>query len=245
MNTMNTENKIALATVPEIPVGQPSLTHQGEEIIENALALGARIGRVSNESENKAAVDAQIEIRRILKELEDMRVKMTKPALEYQRALKAFFDSKSKDLQETVFRIGKLTGSYLQLQESKRRAEENARREELTKLEREREAALAQANTHEEREILQDHYNQRAAVEATPPPAPIVKPKGQALREDWEITVNDVHLLARSRPSCVKITPLMSEIKSLLNAGFQVEGVIATKVKNASVRLPRGSSIDV
>ena len=237
--------EIQIAGLDKLAEYKPSLTPDGEAMIQNALAELAMIGRVSNEQENASAVKAQVQCKEAIDLLEKTRVAIGKPALEFKRKVDDFFAQKKSELQAEMFRSQKLTGSYAQLQIAKQRAEENARKEELSRIEREREAALSKATSHDEREQLQAHYNERAAIESRPPENPLPRPKGQVVRTDWEITVTDPLALARMHPSCVKIEPKLTEIKALLNAGLTLAGVTAVKATTAGVRAPRGSTIDV
>jgi len=65
------------------------------------------------------------------------------------------------------------------------------------------------------------------------------------VKTEWEITVTDKYTLARYHPNCVKITPLLSEIKLLLDEGLPVRGVDAEKVVKASVRTKPNQIINV
>jgi hypothetical protein len=58
------------------------------------------------------------------------------------------------------------------------------------------------------------------------------------VREDWEITVNDLHALYRAHPFAVKLEPRLSELRQLLDAGIKVAGVTAKKITKVGVRLP-------
>lgn len=225
------------ATLPA-PLPELSLTPEGEEMISNALAKLSLIGRVANDADNERAVSAIRDAKETLSLLEKARVAGVAPALEAQRTINAFFKAKSAQVLAQVDRAGRLTSDYAALVMAKHRAEENSHKEHLTQLEREREAALAKVDTHDEREAIQSHFNQRAQLEAQAIPNPVQSAKGQHIKEDWDIVVSDVHLLAKAHPSCVKITPLTGEIKSLLKAGIKVAGVTATKQVVSAIRAP-------
>lgn len=243
------EETLALAIAPTIPVGEPSLTPRGEELILDTLSTAGMVGRVSTPEENEASVKSELAIKALLKQMEDLRVELTRPALEHQRKLKAFFDQKGAELRAELQRLTRLSGDWIQLQEKKRQAEENARREELTRLEREREAAIAAATSHEEVEAVQAHFNDRAAVEAVPPPPIATVAKGQSAKPDWEWEIIDVHMFARCYPSCVKIEDKASEIKALLRAGAKMteaQGIRVRQITKVGTRLPQSKApIDV
>lgn len=236
---MSEENQ-PLAIVPAVSQDKITLTPAGEKLISDTIDKAVMIGRVSNQTENQNAVEALLAIKATKKKMEDSRVAFTKPLLDGQRAIKAFYDEKVVELNSEERRLLKLSGDWVQLEEKKRRAEENARREELTRLEREREKAVSECKTHAEVEAVQAHYNDRAAVEAVPPPAPVVA-KSQSAKPDWEIEITDCHLFARCYPSCVTITEKVSEIKALLRAGTKMDerqGIRVKAITNVGVRLP-------
>ena len=228
----------------ELQLPKFSLTEQGERWIQQALEGSALIAKVGDETENNTAVQAAQELKAVINTLEKSRVEITKPALEFQRGAKAFFDGKADEAGQEFHRLTMLVGSYASLQVAKARAAENARLAELSRLEKEREAALAQVKSHEERDVVQAHYNDRAAVEGVVP-APLITAKGQSVQADIEVTVVDLWMLARSHPSCVKIEPRMSEIKALLRAGVKVAGVTSKEVIKAGIRVTTGRVVDV
>lgn len=69
---------------------------------------------------------------------------------------------------------------------------------------------------------------------------------GESNRTDWEIVVVNPYELAKFHPDCVRIEPLLTPIKSALNAGITVKGVRAEKKFTAGVRqFPGRPAIDV
>lgn len=110
-------------------------------------------------------------------------------------------------------------------------AEARAKAEaEVTELRRQQE--LAAAKSHSDLEAAQERHAQAVQMVPTVEPA---RAAGQRIKEDWDIVVTDVRALARAHPACVKLTPINSEIRNLLDAGFQVRGVTASKVVKAGV----------
>lgn len=110
-------------------------------------------------------------------------------------------------------------------------AEDRARCE-AARLELEKQQALALAQSHEQLDAINEAHDR--AVADLPVAAP-VRAEGQRVREEWAITVSDIWLLAKAHPTCVKIEPRLSEIKSLLDAGVKVAGVTATREIKAGV----------
>ncbi len=84
----------------------------------------------------------------------------------------------------------------------------------------------------EDRDQHLERANQEIA--ALPVAAPI-RAEGQRVREEWNVTVTDIWMLARVHPGCVKIEPRLSEIKELLDAGVKVAGILAKKEIKAGV----------
>jgi hypothetical protein len=105
---------------------------------------------------------------------------------------------------------------------------------ETARLELERQRALAAVQTHDALDAANErHCEQVAAL----PTVTAARAEGQVVKWDWEISVSDVHALYRAHPLCCKVTPLLSESQSLLDAGVQVRGVVAKKVPKSSVRI--------
>lgn len=218
-----------------------SFTPDADELRESALSVAALIGRVSTPEEQAEAVAAQQQIKGLLKLCEDSRKQAKEPVLEFGRKIDTVAKRYRTELDEELTRLMKLCGDYQTLQEAKARAAEAARLKELNEIERQKQEQLAKAESHEEMERIHEKACDAAAA------LPIVEPiraSGQVVSHEWEVTVQDIHLLARVHPNCVKIEPRMSEIKALLNSGVRVSGVKAEKVTKSSVRVPRQQLIE-
>lgn len=235
-----------LVSSGELTLPTFSLTKKGEEWIDESLAGCALIGRVSNEIENSRAVASAQELKAVINALEKSRVDLTAPALKFQRECKAFFDGKAEELRKELQRVTRLCGDYASLQISKRRAEENARNEELSRLEREKQQALAVAQTHEARDAVVEHYDSRAKVEGEAP-APLVVAKGQSVAGDLTITVTDIWALAKAYPSVVNPPTIrLTEAKALIKAGVKLPGCTWEESVKVGIRAARpGKPIDV
>ena len=109
-----------------------------------------------------------------------------------------------------------------------------------------RQQELAAAKSHDELDAAQERASQmQAAVQAAPLPEP-VRASGQRIVKDWDVTVTDVWLLAKAHPTCVKIEPLVGEIKTLLKAGVKIAGITAretTKSVVATGRTPKAIEV--
>lgn len=126
---------------------------------------------------------------------------------------------------------------------AKARSDEARAKIEEQRLEVERQRALSTAETHDALDQVNAQHAEQVA--ALPTPERTVA-RGQTVKKDWVITVVDKYMLARHHPNCVSIEPLVSEIKSLLNAGTKVQGITATKETVSNARPARQArAIDV
>lgn len=215
-----------------------SFSETAHALKTDALEKAALVGRVTCAEEQQAAVDAQTAIATVLKETEKARVACKEPVLDFGRRIDATAKTFIADLREEEIRLATLVGDFQQLEAARVRAEQTKENERLRQVERDRQAALSQANSHEEMEAVQERFDRQVAEEARPVIAP-ARVEGQIVREEWEVTVTDVWALARAHPGCVKIEPRMAEIKAMLDSGQKVAGVLAKKVTKAGVRAMR------
>lgn len=103
-----------------------------------------------------------------------------------------------------------------------------------------RQQELAQAESLEKLDAIHEKFNEAAAA------LPVVeqhKAQGQRVVESWEVTVSDIWTLARAHPGCVKMEPLVSEIKKLLDLGIKVHGVTAKKTVSSTTTTRRAIDI--
>lgn len=144
-------------------------------------------------------------------------------------------------------------GRNQKLQEAEREAQrlaamatsvaEKAKAEAL-RVEVEKQRALAAAQSHEALDAVNAHFDEKAA--AMPTLTAPIRAEGQIVRQDWDVVVSDIWLLAKAHPTCVKIEPRISEIKELLRLGVQVRGVTARAIIRAGVRsAPERTAIEV
>ena len=222
----------------DLPKRTAALTPAAHELKRQALEASALIGKVDDAATNANAAEAQVEISRVLKTYEEARKAAKDPVLQLGRAIDDVIKGHVEDVKSEQLRIARLVGDFQKLEEAKRRALEQAENERLLAIERERAAAIAKAASHDEVDKIHEKFNNRVEGERVEIPAPVRAPR-QVVTEDWEITVTDIWLLAKSHPTCVRIEPLNGEIKSLLKAGVKVNGVRAEKVTRSGVRIGR------
>jgi len=202
-----------------------------------ALEAAAVVAVVTNPVQQAAAVEAQRALKAMANDCEKARKACKEPVLEFGRRIDSSAAAFRKELDAELMRLGKAVGDFVTAQEAKRRAEEALRLKELAEIERKRLAELAKAETHDQIDAVQEKFNE--AARNVPVIAPPPRATGQVVRDDWEITVTDIWLLARAHPGCVRIEELKSEIKALLNAGVDVKGVSAKRVTTSGVRVGR------
>lgn len=240
---MSDQQSIIVAPPPA--VATVTLTPGAIALREAALDASALVARVSTPRENETAVHAQTELARVSKLYESARKTVTQPLLDAQRKIKATIDKERKDLEQELLRVSRLIGDYQALEMQRIRAAEAARAQAASDLERERMEALAKAKSDADADAIQQEYNERAAIEATPPPEP-VRAEGQRVTTDWEITRLSEHVLAKARPDLVrKIEFDMRAVKSELQRGVKLPGVEAREVVKSGVITRAQHLIDV
>lgn len=212
------------------------ISSEAQTLKTTALESASLVLKVANAAQQTNAVAALTEIKRVLKLVEESRQSAKAPILDFGRLIDSTSKTFVDPLKAEELRINKLVGDFQALEAARIRDAEAARNRELQEIERQKFEAMSKAESHEEREAIQERACEEA--KALPVVAP-VRAAGQVVSEDWEIVLTDIWLLARSHPSCVKIEPMTREIKALLNAGVKVAGVNAKRVTKSGVRLQR------
>jgi len=221
-----------------------TFTAEAKTMKADALALADAVEQVTTPEENQIAVQAQTALQTAISLTEKSRKACKEPVLEYGRKIDEAAKIFIEHLKTAITRVSQMTGDFAALEQAKVRAAEQARNQELLQIERDRATAMAQAQTHEQLDEVAEHFSAIAAAVA-PPPEP-VRAEGQRITNDWDVVVQDVHLLYRCHSNCVKLEPLMGEIKNLLKMGVTPKGVIATPIVKAGVRAGRyPTAIDV
>lgn len=199
-----------------------------------ALASAALVVSVANEIQQQFAVDALKEVASLLQATEACRKQIKGPIIDFGRLIDDAAKDYSGALQAEKLRLQKLIADYQALVAARAKAEEAERNEQLSKLEKEREAAIANATSLEEIQRVKEESEQKVA--ALPPAIVTRKPVGLSSGLAWEFEVENAHLLYTHHPHLVTIEPKRSEIKAALKAGIQIRGVRAWQENKASVR---------
>jgi|ERR1051325_307470 hypothetical protein len=218
--------------LPKISIGSAFVALKDE-----ALAGAALVAKVTCKAEQDVAVAAQVALKRASKTFEDARLEATAPFTKAARELKAIVDRERVDLDEEYLRLEKLNAEFIAIQNAKALAAEAAKNAELNRLERERQEALAKAETHEERDAINSAIDIKTAEAKEPLFVPTQRSPGQRVTEDWDIEVVDAHALYKAHWQCCELVPRLAEIKLLLNRGIVPPGVRAEKKLRAGVRL--------
>jgi hypothetical protein len=216
------------------------MTGEAERLKTEALEQGATIGKVSDADGNQRAVVAQTAIAALLKLVEEARKAAKDPVLHFGRHIDEQAANWVRELKEEFARLSGLVGDFQQLEQARERAAKKLEDDRLAGLERERQAELAKAATHEELDAIQQKFDTRVQQEAPTAPIAPVRAKGQRVEETIEFEVTDIHALYRAHPNLVKLTELRAEIKSCLKAGMKVTGIRTWKETKASVRVRVG-----
>lgn len=224
-----------------------SVTEQAQAMIAEALRGSALIGKVDNAQENELASKCQGDIAALIRAIDKARLAVTQPYRDAQSSVNRMAEEVTAELKSELTRLQKIVGDFHALELAKVRAAEALRIQKLQDVERERQAALAQAKSHQELEQIQaDHCAKQAEIQAKTAVAP-VKAAGQVVKPDWNIEVTNPGALFLRYPQCVKLTPLVSEIKALLAAGVKPEtlsacGVTVTEVVRTHTRQSKPST---
>jgi len=203
-------------------------------IRDDLVAECEGIKRITNPEDRNAAVLIQTRADAFLKRIEAERKSIKAPFAAACKRIDALASDLVTDLKEAVGDVSLQLGNYEALVRAKAAAEAQAKAKEIAELERKRAEAVAAASTLEEVDEAREKFD--VMIRDTTPSAPPAQERGQVVKEDWQIEVFDIQLLARAHPACVKMEPLAGVIKSLLNAGVNVAGVRATKVTKSTIR---------
>lgn len=220
-------------------------TESAHALKQEALESASVVFLVRNEEEKAVAMEAMGKIKAVIDQAESLRKEVKEPVWLFCQAIDSAAKRFKADLEPEQMRLAKILGDYRALQEARQRAEQAALKAELLEVERAKAREMAQATTHEQAEAVAEKFERVAA--AIPVPAPIPQAKGEVARADWEITVTDIHALYRSQPNCVKLEPLLTQIKAVLDANDgKCAGVKAERKTKIGVRAPRhGQLIEI
>ena len=199
---------------------------------QEALEKSSLIGKVTCAEEQAEAVAAQVELAKLIKSTAASEASIIDPLNAAKKAVWGLAAAFVAELQVEESRIAKLNADYAALLLAQERSALAAQNQKLLEIEREREAVLAKAGSLDERDEIHERFDAEARAL---PAVEVQRAEGQRIRQEWEVTVSDIHALYRHHSHCVKLTPLLSEVKALLEQGVEVKGVKAEKVVRSGV----------
>lgn len=221
-----------------------SATDAARALIDEALSLGALIGQVRTAEENNAAVEAQISLKTVDKQIEAAYRAAKDPLVQLGRKLDKTYRDLVAEIQPEYGRIGNLAAQFALAEKRRLDAERIAQQKELDRLEREKhEAIAATPDPVQHAKIIEDHS--RRAAEQMPLPSAPTRATGQKVREEWQIEVVDLIQFARwvlmsGRWECMGIEVKKTAVKEMLEGGMKdIPGLRCEKIGKAGVTLPK------
>ena len=210
-------------------------TLEAQEAREVALGTAALVVKVDNEDQQAMAVGAQRDVHMVITQTEKDRKTVKSPVIELGRKIDRAAQGFVTELKGEELRIGKLVGDYQALLMARARAVEAQKLKDLEAADRERQARIANAESHEEIEQAHEEFQKQAVL--TPAVPEVKKEKGQVVKEVWEFVITDRKLFAQAHWNFVRdIVIDRQAVKDALQAGMKLQGVEAKKVVKASVR---------
>jgi len=239
-----------------------------------ALEASALVGRVTDSGEQDRAVQAQIQLDTLRREVEAARKAVKAPVLDLSREIDRVASEWLAEVEDESLRVSRLVADYQAAEIKRREAAERSARLEAERIERERreqeeavaqqiererQAALAAATSieqqdeidrvacerqREEQERLQADAR-RQQMELVAAIKPPDRAEGQSVRQDWDFEVVDIWQLARMHPACVEVKARRSEILGLLRTGHTLAGIRAFLVVKSTTRTAKRVEVEV
>lgn len=219
-------------------LGTPAveLTVEATEARDGLLREASRITTVADQIDADSAAMILRNMQSFLRTIEAGRKSVKQPVLDVGRQI----DATAKELVQTLAvesdRISRLLGSY---QAEQRRLADERIREERRRLEaeaKERAAAIAAAETAEDRDKAKVEAQnalaerQAALAEVTPP-----KIEGTSVRTTWCFEVVDIEHLYKCAPHLCIIEPNNAAIRAAIKNGKQFPGLRVWKEAKAVI----------
>lgn len=215
-------------------------TPRSDEIKEEALVRAALIGSVATPEIKAKAVEVQKLLVNFLKTLENVRVEAKAPALAECQRIDDNCKTYRAEPEAELDRISAAIGTFDTHEWKRKQAEEAQKREDLNRLERERQAGLAAAKTPEEADAVEFAAHQRITATQMRPVFEGTKTAGQTVKMEPEFKVVSIEVLYRNHPQlCDPPSPRVRAIKSAIKSGFKVEGIETSWAVKSSVRAER------
>lgn len=230
---------LTLTTGENSPVSALTVTiaPSAFEIRETAIDFAKSVFEVTNDTEEKLAVEALRELKALSKGVETTRTQLKAPILDAGRNL----DSAAKTFLGPVaaeeVRLQQMLNRFAADKAEAARKLEAERQKELQRIERERLAEEDRIRKEAEKaveaaptfvEAMQAQKTAEARIEAAQvnaaamaPSVPVVatRAEGSSVQQPWTFEVEDIAALYKARPELCSITPKRAEILTLIRAG--------------------------
>ncbi len=232
-----------------------AITQEAVDQKNDALELAGMIGdHITTAAQNEGAYRAAQSIQSMVKAVERSREDMKKPVLVAGKAIDDAHKSFAADLLAEAERIRVAMDTFqcaqrdelrrqeqarareIERVERERREKEEAARQEAARIESERQAALREAQSAEQRKIVEgiaaeereklearkEQVARDAAmqIESLGAAPEAVKAVGQSVRVELDYEVVDMHLLYKSFPRLVEMKEKRQEIRDMLRSGM-------------------------
>jgi len=232
---INTEQLVLSGPIEAATVDIQPAAYEARRI---ALAAAKVCREVRDAESVRAAADALVAVKALLKKIEDSRTTINAPILAAQRAVNNACKDFSADLELEAKRLNTLVGTYQAAEQARAHAarleaerQERLIREEQEKRERERLAAARAGETrHLEGDL--DEIAQEAdaaALEVRQAAAAKIEaaaaPTGVSVRKNWKFEVVDVRKLYAAHPDLCTIVPNNAAIRAIIKNRQDIPGL--------------------
>ncbi len=203
-----------------------------------ALATAAGIVKVSTAEDWDKAQSSLVALKSLIKGVTDAHREAKAPVLAASRALDGLKNEYCAELTAEAARLERLAGDYQRQEAIRAEAARRAVMEEQQRIAAQGAALVEQATDDAEKAAIVDATASAmlAAKSVGMSSAGALDARGTKLIKSLEVEVVDIKALYLARPECVKLSPNMTVIKSLIKSGIHLPGVIATEVNKTSVK---------
>ena len=221
-------------TLPEIKIFiQPTdlIPAELESSRNSLLTQAVSATQIVTADQNDNAGQIVIQMRKHVKQLDEMRKKITTPLDDAKKIVKEFFDNHCADLSGEIIRLKKLGGNFIESENRRVALEEQKKRDEFLAAQKKQfefdEAAKFATTSFEK--MMANHKLESAKAEvqsiiATPEPV-MEKAKGQTMKQVLRYEVTDIFELVKARPDLCRIEAKASAINSTCHPNLPVPGL--------------------
>lgn len=214
-------------------------------IRDNLVLLSRGVQAVQTTEQQERAANWGSSIQTLLAEVESARTSLTAPLLAAQRRLMELSKVYTEPLLAEKQRLGTLISAYQLAERARVQEEERKRQEELQRLERDRQAAIALAHeatlaamkANDENQVVMDIQAAQATEQAeqaeqeirmaiVQPMPEVVKATGAATRTKLAFRITDMKAFYAARPElCTEPEPKKSAINAVCKVTDKIPGI--------------------